>query len=122
MSTMNRLANSENRYQGDSKKVLCVCSAGLLRSPTLARLLATEKGFNTRSCGSNSDYALINLDEVLIHWADEIVFVNPQNYDSAKQRFDMAAKTVKILDVPDNFGYNDPKLVSILREAYNDAN
>jgi predicted protein tyrosine phosphatase len=31
---MNRLGNCKNYHQGKFKRVLCVCSAGLLRSPT----------------------------------------------------------------------------------------
>ena len=51
MSKMNRLANTQNKYQGKYKKVLCVCSAGLLRSPTAALVLSQEpfnfNGVNT---------------------------------------------------------------------------
>ena len=32
-SKMNRLGTAGNRWQGDFKRVLCVCSAGILRSP-----------------------------------------------------------------------------------------
>lgn len=31
MSLMNRLGNADNPYQDRYKRVLCVCSAGLLR-------------------------------------------------------------------------------------------
>ena len=52
MSLMNRLGNSKNPYQGDFKKVLCVCSAGLLRSPTAAWVLSNAPfNFNTREIG-----------------------------------------------------------------------
>ena len=51
-SNYNRLGNSRNIYQGKDKRVLCVCSAGLLRSPTAANVLHKEFGYNTRACGS----------------------------------------------------------------------
>ena len=63
--TMNKLHNLRNPFQGEAKKVLCVCSAGLLRSPTAAIILQRDYGFNTRSCGINPDYALIDFDEIL---------------------------------------------------------
>ena len=44
-STLNQLANINNPYQGKSKKVLCLCSAGLLRSPTAANVLHREFEF-----------------------------------------------------------------------------
>ena len=63
MSTMNRLANTHNPYQGDFKKVLCVCSAGLLRSPSTAFVLSQDPfNFNTIAAGINEDYALIVVD------------------------------------------------------------
>ena len=56
---MNRLANSSNRYQGEYKRVLCVCSAGLLRSPTAALVLSQEPyNFNTRAAGLDEAFAL----------------------------------------------------------------
>jgi len=74
MSFMNRLANAKNPFQSDRKKVLCVCSAGLLRSPTDAWILSNEPfGFNTRAAGASDEYALIKLDQVLVEWADEVV-------------------------------------------------
>ncbi len=74
MREMNRMHNAGNLHQGQYKKVLCVCSAGLLRSPTTAVVLSKEPyNFNTRAAGCVPDYALIKVDAVLIHWADEIV-------------------------------------------------
>lgn len=51
----NQLANVGNRFQTKTKKVLCVCSAGLLRSPTLANVLNLKYGFNTRAWFKQSD-------------------------------------------------------------------
>ena len=42
-----------NEYQGDYKRVLTVCSANMLRSPTIAHVLSAEPyNFNTRSAGT----------------------------------------------------------------------
>jgi predicted protein tyrosine phosphatase len=75
-SNFNRLGNCGNRFQGGRNRVLCVCSAGMLRSPTIAWVLSNEPyGFNTRAAGISDEYALIPVDEVLLSWADEIVCV-----------------------------------------------
>lgn len=115
----NRKYNSTNPNQGSAKKVLCVCSAGLLRSPTLAYVLGT-KGLNTRAAGSTATFALIIADDVLIHWADEIVFVNKENYNELKQTQHDAllGKSIKILDIPDEYPYRDPRLETICDDQY----
>lgn len=104
----------DNPFQGKDKKLLFVCSAGLLRSPTGASLY-NKKGYNTRSCGSAS-YALIPLSANLIAWADHIIFVNGENADEAARTFhktgseeDLIRKQI-VLNIPDNFDYNSPDL------------
>ena len=57
-----------NPYQGKDKRVLFVCSAGLLRSATAARIYASK--YNTRAAGS-ANYALVPVSDELIAWADE---------------------------------------------------
>ena len=72
--TRERIGNASNQYQGKYKRVLAVCSGGLLRSPTIAHTLAGDPyNYNTRSVGTNIDYALNLIDQVLLEWADEIV-------------------------------------------------
>ena len=113
--SMNRLANCKNSYQGKDKRVLCVCSAGLLRSPTAAFLLSQEPyNYNTRACGANLEYALIPLDEVLIEWADQIIFMQEEHRKAAEDRFSLAEKDVVVLGIPDNYGFKDPKLMAIM--------
>ena len=110
-----------NPYQGNDPRVLFVCSAGLLRSPTCAKV-AAEQGFNTRSCGSHS-YALIPISANLVAWADHIVFVNEENVGEAIYTFEdyphilnsLEKKSV-IWDLPDVYEYNDPKLVSLIKD------
>ena len=108
----NALWNCKNPYQGKDKRVLCVCSAGLLRSPTIAKVLVMN-GYNTRSCGCR-DYALIQIDNVLIEWADIIIFADNEHKAVVDQTQCLSGKDVYILDIPDNYGYGDPELVKII--------
>lgn len=122
-SNFNRLGNCHNRYQGDDARVLCVCSAGLLRSPTAANVLHEEFGYNTRACGVSEEYALIILDEVLIEWADEIVFMDRDHYQEAKHSYGamMKDKRIYILGVPDKYEYMNEELKALILKNYNDA-
>jgi predicted protein tyrosine phosphatase len=117
---MNRLANTANEYQGTFKKVLCVCSAGLLRSPTAALVLSQEPfNFNTRAAGVSTEYALILVDEFLIKWADEIVCMNETQKDILKFIIHKDITTpVYVLDVPDDYQYRDPELMKLIAECY----
>lgn len=113
---MNRKANALNPYQGIAKKVLCVCSAGLLRSPTAAFILSQEPfNFNTRACGMEERFALIAINEVLIHWADEIVCMDEDQKDRLKK---MTDKPIVCLRIKDSYGFKDPKLMEMIHANY----
>ena len=107
----NALWNCRNPFQGSEKRVLVVCSAGLLRSPTCAWLLSQYK-YNTRSCGIH-DYALIQYDDVLEHWADEIVVMNPELVIDT-----MPKEKTTVLNIPDIFEYMDKTLQKRIKEEY----
>lgn len=121
--TMNRMVNARNEYQTNAKRVLCVCSAGLLRSPTMANVLWEGYGYNTRSCGADEAYALIPLDEVLIHWAHEIVFANLEVMDDAVMKFGdaLSRKRLVPLKLPDSYEWNAPELRLAILDQYSDA-
>lgn len=118
----NQLANVANRYQTDAKRVLCVCSAGLLRSPTLANVLHRELGYNTRAAGSSEEYALIPISVALIYWADEIVFVNSENFSEClyhNEEYDsIIRRKAIVLSIEDNFEWNDKELQQQLYTQY----
>lgn len=106
--------NIKNPFQGDRKKVLCVCSAGLLRSPTVAWILSNEPfGYNTRAAGIDTDHALIPVDDALINWADTIVFVEPEVAERAKRVFDIPETRLVCLNLPDMYPFRDPELVEL---------
>jgi len=107
----------DNPYQGRDKKVLFVCSAGILRSATAARIYAHKH--NTRAAGSE-DYALVKLTPDLLLWADEIVFVNDYNYQGAKTKFnlDELGEKVKVLNIPDDYEHMHPELIAQFKKQY----
>lgn len=115
--TRNQLHNVGNPHQGHDRKVVVVCSAGLLRSPTLANKLHNEFGYNTRAVGACKSFALIPISQALIWWADEIVFVDAEAYLELDQeeKDEIEAVGVKkiILNIPDDFEYGDHWLEGI---------
>jgi predicted protein tyrosine phosphatase len=121
-ASMNQLANTHNRFQGAYKKVLFVCSAGLLRSATAAHVFSAEPyNFNTRTAGVALEYALNPVNEALLEWADHIFLMEGEHYNMLYEIFgeetgnSYKAKMV-VLEVPDNFAYRDERLVKILKE------
>jgi len=113
---INRKYNSKNPYQGKYKRVLCVCSAGLLRSPTAAWVLSNEPfNFNTRAAGIDEGHALIKVDDVLLEWADEIVCMDEYQQKVLRERTD---KPVFNLRIGDNFEYRDKGMADMIRRHY----
>lgn len=114
MINMNRMSNVRNPYQGRYKRVLAVCSAGLLRSPTIAWVLSNDPyNCNVRAAGANAEYAMIPVDEALIAWADEIVCAGGEHGKSICEAFTID-KPVHCLNIPDQFEFRNPKLVEII--------
>ena len=107
---VNALWNCKNPYQGEYKKALCLCSAGLLRSPTIAWVMG-QHGYNTRAAGMY-DYALIPFDEVLAEWADIIICANTEIYNAVKD--EVKGKPILDFDLEDRFSYRDPELVELI--------
>jgi len=105
----------DNPYQGGDKRVLFVCSAGLLRSATGARIYSGV--YNTR-CAGSEDYALIPVSDSLILWSQQIVFVNKRNYESVKRKYDLSDHDVVVLDIPDMYNHMHPELIKSFEEQY----
>ena len=133
-SPMNALHNVTNPYQGKDKRVLCLCSASLLRSQTLATVLYEKYQYNTRSAGV-SDYALIPVSTALLEWADEIVCVEQEVYNQlmydiqllvnqrlwVEEDIDEIRRKTITLDIPDIYERMNTTLQRIIIEQYEEA-
>lgn len=111
-----------NRFQGEYKRVLIVCSAGILRSATAAHVLCQRPfNFNTRNVGT-APYALIPLTEDLIQWADEIVCMETEHKLNVMNKLMEwgypSVKPIIVLDIEDNYEYRNPTLVKLIKERY----
>lgn len=130
MIKRNQLGVLFNAYQGKHKKVLTVCSAGCLRSPTAAHILSSAPwNFNTRCAGTSAEYAIVPVTEALIVWSDIILVMEEwqQNHINQMQHklaaetdstYEFEYKRVVNLDIPDEFDYRNPKLVEIMTDKF----
>ena len=113
----------DDSYQGEEPRWVFVCSAGILRSPSAARV-AAEYNINARSCGSH-EYALIPLSVNLIEWAHKIVFMMDDNKHNAISTFALDGYYVELIKhksvvwhIPDNYTYMQPELVEELKDRF----
>ena len=122
MSEYRRKGVLSSQYQGYYKKVLTVCSAGILRSATAAHILSADPyNFNTRNVGIES-YALIPLTEDLLLWADEIVCMQKEHEIFVLKKmlaWAIPEKRIITLNIEDIYEYRHPELVRLVIEKYN---
>jgi predicted protein tyrosine phosphatase len=106
--------------QGEYRRVLCVCSGGLLRSPTAAWVLSNPPyNYNTRSAGITPKYALVQLEQLHIDWADEIVCMDAEHERILRENFSISDfKKIICLNLSDDFTYRDPVLITEIKERY----
>lgn len=113
----------DNEWQGKHKRVLCLCSANMLRSPTMQVVLSSEPfNYNTRSAGTY-DFALIPVSAELLSWADEIVCADTEHVQKVLAVADnvsplIKAKPIVNLRIPDIYEYRHPELMLLIEERY----
>lgn len=127
MITRNQSGVIFNSYQGQAKKVLCVCSCGILRSPTMAVILSQAPyNFNTRAVGIDKDFALIPISDQLIVWADEVLCSDEKQKDIILSMIkeiegELGKKypgKVYNLNIPDYYGYMEETMILAIKERY----
>lgn len=113
---MNALWNCTNPNQGEYTRVLAVCSAGLLRSATIAWYLTKYSDANVRNAGIH-DYALVPVDEVLLEWADVIICSDKEKVEYLQDKYPKyIEKPVFNFDLDDIYPYRDPELINVIKD------
>jgi len=96
------------------KRVLFVCSQNKLRSPTAEQVFATRPDLEVSSAGTNHD-AEEPLTGELVAWADLIFVMEKTHRAKLSKRFRRHLKArVVCLDIPDDYAFMDPALVTLL--------
>jgi predicted protein tyrosine phosphatase len=98
-------------------KLLFICSANALRSPTAEAVFSTYEGVEAASAGINMD-AETSVSADLVEWADVVVAMEQHHAKFVQERFGylLRRKRVAVLGIPDRYDYMDPELVRILKE------
>ncbi len=98
--------------------LLFICSKNQWRSPTAELLFKNHSVHNARSAGT-SDKARIKVNQKMITWADVIFVMERKHQQILKQLFpeDIGGKTLVVLDIEDNYQFNDPELIVILKAS-----
>lgn len=96
--------------------VLFICAKNRLRSPTAEHVFADWPGIETASAGVNHDAENPATPE-LIEWADTILVMEPSHRTKLKAKFGrhLRDKRIACLDIPDDFDYMAPALVTLLQ-------
>lgn len=116
----NRALVPEYDAEGNYPRVLCICAAGILRSPTIAWVLSnTPFNFNTRSAGIEDSYALIKVDYALLQWADYAI-ICAEDWQMWKIQTSLKyaglERDVYSLNTPDDYNYRDPVLIKLITD------
>jgi len=105
------------KAQGAHKRVLFVCSGGMLRSATSAQFMSALGDWNTRNAGTMPS-ALPPVHANLVEWAEIIYCMEDHHAEFMAEEFPWAQAKIRTLDIPDQYFYRDPKLIQLLHEKF----
>lgn len=101
----------------NATNILFVCSRNQWRSPTGEKVWKNFNGVNCRSAGT-SPRAKHTISAKDIQWSDVIFVMEQKHKDRLKANYSrlLAYKQIHVLDIPDNYKYMDPELVTIFED------
>lgn len=94
--------------------LLFICNKNQWRSPTAELLFKGHPLHSARSAGT-SDKARIKLNQKLLDWADVVFVMEYKHRDIIKQHFDTRHKQLIVLNIEDDYQFNDPELITVLK-------
>ena len=99
------------------KKYLFICGKNQLRSPTAENIFSNIEGLEVRSAGINEDAEYkVTIEDM--DWADIIFVMEKKQKEKLVKKFNrfLKGKKVAVLDIPDEYGYMDEKLITLLKD------
>jgi predicted protein tyrosine phosphatase len=98
--------------------LLFICSKNQWRSPTAELLFKNHPAHNAKSAGTSAK-ARIKLNQKLIDWADVIYVMERKHRDLLRLKFakSIGNKKIEVLNIPDEYSFQDPRLIEILKSA-----
>ena len=100
-----------------ARRVLFICRLNRHRSATAERIFCKRAELDVRSAGTEAD-ALVRVNARMLDWADVIFTMDEEQRASLARRFPShpAVDRVICLEIPDEFTFLDPTLVTLLLE------
>ena len=98
--------------------LLFICSVNKLRSRTAEELYRDYPGYVAKSAGTDAG-ARQRVTEGLLGWADLIFVMETKHREYLRRKFPevIAGKRVICLRIPDDYVYNDPELIDLLKAS-----
>jgi predicted protein tyrosine phosphatase len=109
-------ADPEDGRADSPVHLLFICSRNKWRSPTAENLYRKVPGYTAKSAGTDRG-ARRRVTAGLLGWADVIFVMESRHRDHLRAKFSEAitGKRVICLRIPDDFTYNDPELIDLLK-------
>lgn len=97
-------------------RVLFLCSRNQWRSPTAEEVYRTDPRVEVRSAGV-SPSARRRVSESLLRWADLVLVMEHKHKARLRSQFPALLRDLRVavLDIPDDYPYMDPKLITLIR-------
>jgi predicted protein tyrosine phosphatase len=96
--------------------LLFICSRNKWRSRTAEELYRNFPGYAAKSAGTEPG-SRQRVTEGLLGWSDIVLVMETRHRDYLRDKFPeaIAGKRVICLRIPDDFAYNDPELIELLK-------
>jgi predicted protein tyrosine phosphatase len=96
--------------------LLFICSRNRWRSRTAEGLYQNFAGYVAKSAGTEPG-SRQRVTEGLLGWADSIFVMESKHRDYLRDKFpeSLTGKKVICLRIPDDYGFNDPDLIDLLK-------
>lgn len=119
LSTVQRwFEGSATHHVHKKRRLLFVCTEGLHRSRTAAKMMDGSRDYEVRF-GATNPGASNPIDQNLVDWAD-VIFVMSEQEDGHRtfleRFFNTKGKIIHDLDIPKVFTEGDKELVKLLRK------
>ena len=99
------------------RRVLFICRWNRCRSATAERIYAKRADLDVRSAGTSSD-ALVRVNARMLDWADTVFIMEPEHRRALASMFPNhpALDRLICLDIPDDYLFLQPELVTLLED------
>ena len=104
-------------HAAPARRVLFICRVNRHRSATAERMFCKRRELDVRSAGTSED-ALVRVNTRMLEWA-YVVFTMDDQQRAALERMFPSHPVLDLLiclDIPDDFTFLDPTLVTLLEE------